>query len=346
MNKIIQFLTNKRYNGLVDDIRPQSEKDKDWKSIEIYTTGAGQFRDVTDNGWAKYQIRNQDGSGSCVANTVAKMLEIKRYLAKGDKVKFSHAPIYINRVNKPATGMSGTDALTLAIKYSSCPESALPSENMNDSELDSIKLPSNYENLNNLVVPTNYVVCNLDFNLASELVAKEGSLMLWVNTSYNSWCKDIPTAGGKDGGIRHSVTIVDAIRFNNVEYLVIEDSWGNFGKYDGQRLITREFFNDSVYFMATLTEFKYDITSIRFVPFNIVMKLNDKFDEVKRLQDFLKSQGLFPSNIESTGFYGNVTAKAVYAFQIKYNVAPLNELDQLKGKRVGLKTLTKINELI
>ena len=108
----------------------------------------------------------------------------------------------------------------------------------------------------------------------------------------------------------------------------------------------RDSFKESVYFCATLTEFKYDVSDTpKLEEFKIVLKLGDKFDEVKRLQDFLKTQGVFP-NIESTGYYGNITAKAVYLFQVKNNVAPISELDQLKGKRVGQKTLNKINELI
>lgn len=115
---------------------------------------------------------------------------------------------------------------------------------------------------------------------------------------------------------------------------------------NGQRLITREQFNSNWIFSAVFTTFKYDfIDTVDKKPFNIILKFGDKFDEVKRLQDFLKTQSVFP-NIESTGVYGNITAKAVYLFQIKNNVAPINELDTLKGRRVGQKTLNKINEII
>lgn len=346
MNKILQFLNRTKYNGLQPDTRSEEEKAKDWQAEEVYGGVEPFFKVTEDFGWKRYQVRNQDGSGSCVANTIAKMLEVKRSLNKGDSIKFSHAPIYINRSNKPQSGMIGIDALKLAIKYSSCKEIDMPSENMGDSVLDALTLPDNYQELNNLVAPTNYLICPIDFDYVASMIEKEGSVMVWVDTSYSAWCKDIPTTGGKNGGVRHSVTAIDAINLNGVEYLVIEDSWGKFGKYNGQRLITREFFKESVYFCATLTEFKYDVSDTpKLEEFKIILKLGDKFDEVKRLQDFLKTQGVFP-NIESTGYYGNITAKAVYLFQVKNNVAPISELDQLKGKRVGQKTLNKINELI
>ena len=346
MNKILQFLNRTKYNGLQPDTRSEEEKAKDWQAEEVYGGVEPFFKVTEDFGWKHYQVRNQDGSGSCVANTIAKILEVKRSLNKGDSIKFSHAPIYINRSNKPQSGMIGVDALKLAIKYSSCKEIDMPSENMGDSTLDDLTLPDNYQELNNLVAPTNYLICPIDFDYVASVIEKEGSVMVWVDTSYSAWCKDIPTTGGKNGGVRHSVTAIDAINLNGVEYLVIEDSWGKFGKYNGQRLITREFFKESVYFCAALTEFKYDVSDTpKLEEFKIVLKLGDKFDEVKRLQDFLKTQGVFP-NIESTGYYGNITAKAVYLFQVKNNVAPISELDQLKGKRVGQKTLNKINELI
>jgi len=62
------------------------------------------------------------------------------------------------------------------------------------------------------------------------------------------------------------------------------------------------------------------------------------------LQNILKYEGRFPSNVASTGYYGSITAKAVYAFQVAHKVAPLSELDSLRGRRVGDKTIKALNE--
>lgn len=349
--KILNSLLKKdNYIGILDDNRPQSEKDKDWIAEEVFAFApdVSPFRPVTSQSdWAKYQIRNQDGSGSCVANTIAKMLEVKRAKEKGDSIKFSHAPTYINRVNKPQGGMVGTDALGLAVKLSSCKETDFPSENMSDAQLDALKMPANFEELNNLVRPTNYVTLPRSFDYVAKMINQEGCAMIWVDTSRACYQRDIPVVGGKNGGVRHSITGVDAIVLNGVEYIVIEDSWGKFGQYNGQRLLSREFFNDAVFFCAVLTKFEYDIkpeqAPLVKIPFEKVMRFGEKSTEVQRYQNFLKSKGLFPTNAQSTGFYGNVTAKATYAFQVKYSVAPINELDALKGKRVGQKTLNVIN---
>ena len=274
------------------------------------------------------------------------MLEVKYKLSKGKDVKFSHAPIYLRRVNKPGAGMVGIDALQLAVKYSSCAESMVISEFLNDAELDAIVLPANYEDLNNLIAPTHYATCPLDFDYIATMVNKEGCAMVWVNTDYPSWCKDIPTAGGVKGRVVHSITAVDAIKLDGVEYLVIEDSWGKFGKYNGQRLITREFFKDAVFFAAVLFDFQYDITDNIYAPFNTILEYGQRDPEVMRLQSLLQARGFFPANQPITNYYGNITARAVYQMQVKYAVDTMSELNSLKGKRVGKKTLLKINALL
>lgn len=51
------------------------------------------------------------------------------------------------------------------------------------------------------------------------------------------------------------------------------------------------------------------------VVFTLNLTIGTKNNEVVKLQDLLKSLGYFPLSIESTGYYGSITAKAVKAFQ-------------------------------
>jgi len=355
------------FTGLLPDTRADVEKAKDWLASEIFipVSGTPTYRKVNEGEWAKYQVRNQNGSGSCVANTVAKMFEIKRKLDKGDSIKFSHAPIYIKRSNKPSAGMIGVNALQIACDTSTCQEADMPSENMHDAQLDALELPEYYEDLNNLVLPTNFATVpakDLNFDFVAQLIQREGCAMIWINTDYVSWCKDIPTAGGKKGSVVHSWTGVDVVNLNGEDYIVAEDSWGKWldqngvaSKYgpDGQRLISRDFFKDAVWFAAVLLDFEYDVTDDAFKPFNTIMEYGDSGAEVKRYQEMLKARGYFPSNQPCTGFFGNITARSTYVMQVQYNVAPLSELNTvyfshtekrfIKGGRVGKKTLDIIN---
>lgn len=338
--------TNKDdYIGVVADKRSKAEKEKDWMAEEVFSPAPASFRVTNDpSEWKRYQIRNQDGSGSCVANTVAKMLEVKRFLEQGDSIKFSHAPIYINRSNKPGSGMIGVNALELAKKVSSCKEEDFPSENKNDKQLDALVMPANYEELNNLVKPTNYVILPNDFDYVASMIEQEGCAMIWVDSSNPLYQKDIPVKGGKGKGVRHSITGIDTVTYKGEQYIVIEDSWGKFGTFNGQRLLSREFFADAVFFCAVLTNFEYNVSDVvDKKQFSTIMKFGDKNQEVKRYQDYLKSKGFFPSNVASTGYFGSVTAKATYNFQVAYKVASMAELNSLAGKRVGAKTLAVIN---
>jgi hypothetical protein len=273
------------------------------------------------------------------------MFEVKLKNEKDTSIKFSHAPIYMNRINKPNAGMVGVDALQLAINIKTCKEELVPSEYKSDKELDSIILPANYEEINDLVSPNSYLTGSIDFDYVASLVETGEPVMIWVDSNYANWCKDIPTKGGRGGGVRHSITVVDSITCKGITYLIIEDSWGKFGKYNGQRLITREFFNDAVFFVGILKLFTFGENKVsKFKKFNTQMKWKQTSEEIKRLQDFLKAKGLMAKEVPSTGYYGNITAKAVYDFQRYNNVASLSELEQLKGRLVGNKTLNKINE--
>ena len=61
-----------------------------------------------------------------------------------------------------------------------------------------------------------------------------------------------------------------------------------------------------------------------------------KNDEVVRLQDFLKAKGMFPTNVQSTGYFGSVTKKAVITFQESAGL--------VADGVVGTKTLKELNK--
>lgn len=78
--------------------------------------------------------------------------------------------------------------------------------------------------------------------------------------------------------------------------------------------------------------------------FTTNMNFGDQNEEVQALQRALKLEGLF--NFAVTGYYGDITKKAVLAFQLKYNL-PLSFFERyiLGGSRVGPKTLSQLNLL-
>ena len=71
--------------------------------------------------------------------------------------------------------------------------------------------------------------------------------------------------------------------------------------------------------------------------FTVNLKQGMSGNEVKILQDALKLNGVFPTNVNSTGYFGTVTLGAVIKFQQKYNIKPAAGF-------VGPITRAKLNE--
>lgn len=345
MNILNFFTKNINYKGATDNLT-LSDKLKLWNYNEVASGGELVFEERSPK---FYSVRNQFTSYSCVAQTIAKMVEI---LDDKNIDQYSAMEVYRARVNYPTAGCVGDDVLKRTCEMGISKESKIPSQNLNESQMNAYPYPTQkYINK-----PLNFLAVNPNFYTVASAIKDYKCAMIWVRCRGDNY-KLVPTVGVDSDSFRHSITAVDYIKKDGVEYIIVEDSWGTFASYprsntgiesilkDGQRAFTKEFFDKHVFYARVLVGFNYD-TEIRLDTkyiFTKVMEINYKNNDVKELQDRLKKEGLFPSNLTSTGFYGNITAQAVLAYQIKNNVAPLNELNLLKGRRVGDKTLAALN---
>ncbi len=214
---------------------------------------------------------------------------------------------------------------------------------MSEKQINEAVVPANFEDLNDDVDVVSSVVLPKDFDYVAAWIEKYGFAAIHIAAERKCWSRDFPKLGSTNRNVRHGIAGVDAVTYEDVEYIVIEDSWGEFGEFKGQRLISREVFKDMITFAGGLPVFKFDVQPKSFAIFQTEMEYGHRNGEVIRLQQFLQSKGFFPVDVEATGYYGNITALAVYNFQIANKVASPIELNQLKGKRVGQKTLTSIN---
>lgn len=336
----------KEFIGILEDTRSESEKAKDWQAEELASAGSltPKFRTVKKNKWKKYTVRNQNGSGSCVSQALAKGFEVLYKLKTGKTVMFSSVPIYQKRKNAPDAGMFIFDAFGIAVKSGTCPEKNCVSQLMTDKQMDSTKLPDNFEDLNNFLDAVAYVSITKDFDYVAGWVEKYGYAQLHIAADRKCWSRDFPKLGSANRGIRHAIAVIDAVTFDAVKYLVIEDSWGEFGEFVGQRLITREVFEDMYTSAAGFTVLEYDVSDVpKFAAFNTKMEFGQRSVEISRLQKYLKAKGFFPSNQDTTGYYGAVTQLAVYNFQIAKQVASPLVLNKYKGQYCHDSTLAAIN---
>ena len=339
-------------DGALIDIRTDEEKAKDIQFQEIVASANPVvWIEKISTSWRKFPIFNQDSSGSCVAQTLAKLIGVLYYIKNGIYIHFSATHIYQRRSNKPAGGMSGTEAFDIA-QGGVTLEALVPSQDMNDSQMDGIKIEPYKEDVGKIFKIGKYIVGPVkDIETIASIIQTTGkAVMVWYYFNYPEWT-DVPTVLGSvdlylPATCRHSVTAVDFTLHQGKKCLIIEDSWGpNYGK-GGQRIITEDFHKARNWFVAHTMNFSFDEVIVKpEYQFTKTLKFGDASPDIIALQDILKFEGLFPTNIGSTGYYGAITATAVLAFQKKHKVAPDSELDPLAGKSVGPKTITKLNEL-
>ncbi len=341
--------------ALLDD-RPQELKEKDYQFSEIVSTANPvTWVEKPRASWRNFPIFNQDGSGSCVAQTIAKLLGVLYWLKNNVYVHFSATHVYQRRANKPSAGMTGVNALDIAREGVTL-EALVPSQDMNDAQMDGAVIEKYKEDVGKIFKIGNYVILPIaDIEtVASVIQTTKKAVMVWFYFQYDEWT-EVPVVKNASlnivgqGTVRHSVTAVDFTLYQGKKALIIEDSWGTSYGLAGQRVITEDFYKARNFFAAYPIDFKFAEQTDELVKpiftFSRDLVLNETSNDVKALQDILKFEGLFPNNVESTGFYGSITAKAIYQFQVKHQVASQSELDSLQGKRVGEKTRQKLNQL-
>ena len=355
LNKFLNWIFGKKRvlkSGANIDYRPASEKEKDYKIEEFVTSFAPvNWRERPESEWRQFPIFHQDGSGSCVSQSMAKMMGILYWLKNNSYVHFSATDIYRRRSNKPESGMIGVDAFQIA-RDGVTLEVLVPSQNMTDQQMDSIDVEEYkievgkiFKIGNYIFLPTNDIEA-----VASVIQVTQKPVMVWFYFKYNEWDKEIPEIINQalnvndDGVGRHSVTAVDFTLYNGKKALIIEDSWGPSSGKGGRRIITEDFFVKRNFFAAYTMNFRFDEKPEKpQYTFNNDLEFNQTNEEIKILQNVLKYENLFPVNVESTGYFGAVTKKAVGEFQLKYGV--VDNVDSPGYGRVGPKTRAKLNEL-
>jgi len=340
--------TNTELGALIDT-RPEKEKEEDYTFDEIVASAEEvKWVEKVPTQWRSFPIFNQNGSGSCVAQTMAKILGVMRWLKDGIYIHFSATHIYQRRSNKPRSGMNGIECFKIAQKGVTL-EELVPSQNMTDAQMDSVVIEEYKKQVGEVFKIGNFITMPIkNIDLIASVIQKTGkAVMVWFYFENGEW-NNTPKVINKNLNLsayntsRHSVTAVDYALIGGKKALIIEDSWGVRSGFTGQRVITEEFFKERNWFCAYPMNFKFDepVDNTPKYTFNEDLKYSAKYsviEEVKKLQSALKYLGHFPSNIDCTGYYGSITTKSVLAFQQKYQIY------EQAGKLCGAKTRKQLN---
>ena len=311
-----------RQTGANLDTRSAERKALDYTFNEIVTSAeAVNWFAKPDEQIREFPVLDQSFSGSCVAQTIAKMAMVHLWLREQSFLPFSATGIYTHRSNKPQGGMIGVESFDIWREHGIPLEALVPSQQMGNQAMDAQKIDKRETEIAKYFGISNHIgVDTADIELVASIIQKTNKpVMLWYYFNHDEWSlttpvvkRDISLYAGSTS--RHSVTAVDFTLLSSGEKaLVIEDS-SHFGGYT-RRFVTQDFHEKRNFFARYGMNFMYEEVLIPRNKLSKTLRMGMRDSEVVILQDFLKSQKLFPTNTDSTGYFGAITKKAVQGFQ-------------------------------
>lgn len=302
------------FTGALDDNRSEELKQKDWHK-DLAMSGIVEFKEKSFEDLKTFPVRNQDGSGSCVAQTLALMLGIENFLEEGRFIEFSAKDIYTRRTNEGG-GMIGVEALDIVRKNGCTLEALIPSQNQTETQINDIK-----RELSDIEIAKVFKIKDfwqLPFNINSIATIMENGrkngvakpVMVWFRFPRAEWTAVPQKSNSTFDLVHHSVTAVDYGMLNGVKGIFIQDSWGHHSStMNGLRFISEDYLSRMT-FCAYVNDLPNDHQTKPVVEIpTSILRLGSKGEDVKKLQGLL--------GLVQDGIFGKLTKLAVQAFQLK-----------------------------
>lgn len=350
-------------SGVLPDPRPAEERAKDYLTSEILTVRPLEWKDFEE--WKRQPenqkmlnelpVYNQNGAGSCVAHSIALITTINNWKEEKKAIKYSARGIYARRKNRDIPGMYFHNAAELFKKYGVVFESVLPSEGLNEEQMNKFDdyLPS-FDLVGKVYAPESYFWVS-NFAEMVQIIARGIPVQVGVKFGEREWNYVVPQIKHQlplfELPYGHSVVVLPNAYFGYQGKLavLIQDSWGISSGWNGRRILTQDWFekrfigglwyedlNNLQVFNEQLPKPKYQ--------FKRDLEIGTRGYDVAMLQVCLATlkdgQGyLFPlwQGQEPTGYFGGLTRQAVKRFQAMFGIEPVG--------RVGPQTRAKLNEL-
>lgn len=338
---------NEYFTGLIPDPREEEKKAKDYQHAELYGALPLNWVEKTPDQWRKFPIRNQDGSGQCVAFSCAMALGVNNLLENNKFENLSPRYIYSKRVNQDSAGMWLQNAFEISCKHGSPLDTFLPSDLLNEQQANEpfTETPEMTANAQ-LFKGKSYLFCR-NIDEIAQVIARGLAVPICATWKFDEWTS-VPKVIHRpvdSSFARHCVTGVDYFLYNGEKAILVNESWGSEYGNDGLRILTESFLNERMTgagYIIDLVNVPPPVKPVHHFTVPLYFGMQEEPD-VKALQNILKYEGLFPTNTNSTGNYYEITRKAVLAYQRKYKVASEAELTMLQGRRVGYKTIVSLN---
>jgi peptidoglycan hydrolase-like protein with peptidoglycan-binding domain len=278
----------------------------------------------------KYPIFSQNGSGSCVAMSIALIASILYYKRTNVLMMFSPSWIYKQRSNRPNAGMIGTDAFSIASK-GLLPEVMMPSMDLTEAAINAVPTQPWFQKVAEVFafedIPVQLPTKDLE-TVASVMQTTGKPVNVWYEFLRSEWTS-VPFVNGLFGTLlRHSVVAIDYGMYEGSKALAIQESWGvGATEFGAIRIVKENFHNSRNLFAAYPRRFKFEIT-------------DDKPQYTGTIISFqrcMKSIGFFPDDVPFVENWGPLTVVACKRFQAKYGLTQTGSIGpQTKAKLVEL----------
>ena len=346
--------------GALSDVRPESEKLKDFSSEELFA-GVTQLKWIDWEEWTKnantqkfleaVKVQNQDGSSSCMAQAGTLCLGINNYFEEGIYKRFSPRPVYARRRNKSGLGMYADDLGDLLVGQGAIFEDLVPSDGMNETEINKLEdyLPS-YDIVSKIYRAKSYVYVPKNIDEVASILSQKIPVVILLKFGNGEWAKEVPVI--IEGGATpygHGITGLPGayFMFRGQKAILIQDSWGLESGMFGRRILTEDWFKKgrvkAVLWFADLDNLAIQNSSLEKPKYTFTkdMVVSNRSDEVAMLQRCLgyltDDKGyLFPLTISPTGYYGGITRSAVKRFQALQNLVPNGSVNESTRRELNL----------
>lgn len=311
IKEVYKEVEEENYMGCIDN-QTEEEKALNYKQSEVVASVAPVVW-TEKSSYRSFPIRNQDGSGTCVAQTEAKEQSIWLLNKYGVWVDMSASFRYQQRTNTESQGCTSSDIYSVFPKLGNIYESLMPSQNLSESQIMAVPRP---EYLKDIAKVYNFkrIKLPIDFETVASTIQETGKgVMVWFKLSMAEWTT-IPQVLPQPTTSGHSVIAVDWTLKDGKKYLVIDDSWGLSYAMNGQRLISEEYFKARCFLASYIMDFKVSVGIINEKPV---------FDgSIISAQKCFKYLGYFPLNVSEVENWGNITRSACIKFQKANNIYP------------------------
>lgn len=312
MNEELDF-----HSGALPDDVSEEEKAKRYDQSEVVAT-VGPVSWIKKKNYRSFPVRKQDGSGSCVMQSLEKERGIVAQNKYGEFVIFSANPSYQLRAN-PGTSGSNFDDLVKATNYGGILEVLSPSQSLTDIQMMAVPKGKYFDDMAKIFGAKRITMAN-DIDVIASTIENTGKgVGITIRFGKGEWFynQEVKELLPPDQWIwGHRVCAVDyTLNEAGVKCLVIEDS----ACEDGfpQRLVPESFLlHRSNWKPNYMMNFK------TYAELDIIPEKPHFDGSIISAQKCFKYEGFFPANVSEIENWGPVTIKACVGFQQKYGIEP------------------------